>query len=384
MKQVMVYKAINILQFTSSSQIGGVETVLIDVLKHINKNLFNVFVCSLRHDGDLLEKIEHLAVNTKHLNLRNFLDFTVLLKLYKFLKENRIQLMQTHGLTANVVGRIVGKLAKGPKIISTIHGIDLWRKCYHTYLDRLTGVFVDRFLSVSEEGREVFSIREKFPRKKIVTIHNGINLNRFNKASFNSLKLRYKLGFHENDIIIGEVANIRKMKGHRDVIEVIPSIVKHCPNAKFLFVGRDDSNGEIPQLAVDKGIGEYVIFLGYCENIPELLSIFDIFILPSHSEGLPVSILEAMAMELPVIATNVGGIPEIVVDGETGILIEPNKPDELANALLDLLNNPKRRYYFGKSGRKRVEDKFNINRMISNIENLYLEVLRVESKHHGI
>lgn len=365
---------INILHLTTSSQIGGAETLVIDISENINPKQFNIFVCALEKDGNLLEKVNHSATQTKHLNSKHLLDFMAALRLYRFIKENKIQLIQIHGLRANLIGRVIGRLAGTQKIISTIHGIDTWRKWYHTFLDRLTGIWVDKFISVSESGKEIFVRREKFPASKIVTIHNGIDLSLFNRVRFNTSKLKKELGL-ENNIIIGEVANIRSMKGHVDVIEAIPAVIEHYPNVKFLFVGRDDSKGKIPQLAQNKIGGDFVLFLGYQENIPELLSIFDIFILPSHSEGLPLSILEAMAMELPVIATNVGGIPEIIVNGETGILIEPHRPDKLAQALLELLANPQQRHNWGEMGRKRVEEEFSLNKMIQNVEELYLTLL---------
>ena len=325
-------KKINILFLTNSLNIGGIERNILDYLDAADRNQFNFFVCSLKSGGIFereIRKREILFVNLRFGGIQ----------LFSFLKENDIDIIQLYGLRVNVVAMPIGKLA-GCKVIATIMSIDAWRKWYHVLLDRLTSPCVDLWISNSEAGKKVAIKREKFTAAKIKVIHNGINLGIYRRVAKDKIiKLKQKYGITENDIVVGEVANLREMKGHKDVINAIPIIIQQYPNIRFFFAGKDASDGEIERYAKAKGVDKYIVFAGYCDNIPEILSIFDIFILPSLWEGLPTSIIEAMAIGLPIIASNVGGLPELIDDGENGILIEPRSPQQLASSILYLLKN---------------------------------------------
>ncbi len=261
------------------------------------------------------------------------------LQLFRFLKKERIDIVQLYGLKANTIARPVAKLA-GCKVVATIRSVDSWRRWYHILLDRLSSPCVDLWISNSKAGRDIAIKRERFDASKIKVIHNGINLDRYKQMPKDEItKFKEFYGIGKNEFVIGEVANLREMKGHVDIIDAIPSIVQEYNNVKFFFAGEDLSNGYIQRYAKDKGLDKYIVFAGYCDNIPEILSIFDIFILPSLWEGLPTSIIEAMAMGLPIIASNVGGIPELIDDGVNGILIEPQSTQQIASSILYLLKN---------------------------------------------
>jgi glycosyltransferase involved in cell wall biosynthesis len=176
--------------------------------------------------------------------------------------------------------------------------------------------------------------------------------------------------------VVGVVANLRPMKGHADVIAALPAIVEQIPDVVFMFVGRDNMNGEIQRLAQESGLSEYIIFTGFNPEVRPFYQLFDIFLLPSTWEGCPVSILEAMAMKKPVVGTAVGGIPELVVDGQTGLLIPPHNPVAIAEALVSLLKNPDGACKMGQAGRIRVEKHFTLPKMVEEIEAVYEELLR--------
>ena len=355
---------INILFFTGALNIGGAEQNLLYYLDVADNNRFNLFAGSYRPGGLFESKIRDKGVR--------FIDCPLNpIKLFYLLKKNKMDIVQLYGLPVNVIARPIAKLA-GCKVIATIRSIDSWRRWYHTLLDRLTSPYVDLWISNSEAGRKIAIQREKVDAKKIIVIHNGINIKEYQRvpeAQITKLKQRY--GITENDIVIGEVANLREMKGHVDVIDAIPMIVQQYPNIKFFFAGEDQSNGKIKKYANAKGVNKHVIFAGYCDNIPEILSMFDIFILPSLLEGLPTSIIEAMTIGLPIIASNVGGIPELIDDGENGILIEPQSPQQLASSILYLLKNKDVARLMGERNIKRARQNHDIEEKARYFENIY-------------
>lgn len=369
-------KKINVLFITNSINIGGIEQNILDYLDVADKVRFNFFVGSFKFGSSVFEnEIRKRGIPFIYFRFKS-------ISILYFLKKNKIDIIQLYGLSVNVLARPIGKLSKC-KVIATIMSVDAWRKWYHVLLDRLTSKFTDLWISNSEAGKKVTLEREKYVAEKIVVIHNGINLQRHQRIPVNKVKeLKRIYGIAEYDIVIGEVANLRKAKGHIDVINAIPKIIQKYPNTKFFFAGEDMSGGEIAKYAKSKGVYDYIIFAGYCNNIPEILSMFDIFILPSLWEGLPTSISEAMAIGLPIIASNVGGIPELVDNGVNGILIEPNNPQQLASSLLYLLQNRDVVKLMGEKNIKRVRENHNIKQKAKDFERLYINLLNTRHKNY--
>ena len=238
---------------------------------------------------------------------------------------------------------------------------------------------VDLYISNSEAGRQTTIKREGISPEKIVTIYNGIDLTKFDKPELDKDSLRTTYGLAPSTQVVGVVANLRSMKGHADVIAALPAIVEQIPDVAFMFVGRDNMNGEIQRLAQESGLSEYIIFTGFNSEVRPFYQLFDLFLLPSTWEGCPVSILEAMAMKKPVVATAVGGIPELVVDGQTGLLIPPHNPVAIAEAIVSLLKNPDGACKMGQAGRIRVEKHFTLLKMVGEIEAIYEELLNIQS-----
>jgi glycosyltransferase involved in cell wall biosynthesis len=361
-------KKINILFLTSAVNIGGAEKNILNHLDSADFDRFNLTVGSFSSGGILEYEVCKRGFQ--------FIYFRRLLYLLTFLKKNKTNIIQLYGLKANILSRFIGKLARC-KVIATIRSIDSQRKWYHVVLDRLTSPFVDLWISNSYAGKDIAIKREKFPTEKIKVIHNGIDLSKYIKLPDNDImRLKKHYGIAENDIVIGEVANLRNMKGHIDIINAIPTIIQRYENIKFFFAGEDASNGKIEKYAREKKIDKYIIFAGYCDNIPEILSLFDILILPSLWEGLPNSIIEAMAIGLPVIATKVGGIPELMDDGENGILIDPKSPQQIASAILYLLENKDLAKSMGERNIARAWQNNDIKQKARDYEKIYMELMK--------
>jgi glycosyltransferase involved in cell wall biosynthesis len=243
-------------------------------------------------------------------------------------------------------------------------------------LDRLTARWVDLFISNSEAGRQSRITRERFPSEKIVTILNGIEIPEAMPPGDHHT-LRPKYGIPEDaHPVVSIIANLRVMKGHRDVIAALPALRSRFPRVCVLCAGRDDSNGEIERTAEAHGVLGSMKFLGYQEATQEILAVSDVFLLPSYWEGCPASILEAMAAEVPVVATRVGGILEIVEDRQTGLLIAPRDSDAICQAVVWMIGNPHEVKSMVARAKQQITERFSLDEMVRKIEATYERLLK--------
>jgi glycosyltransferase involved in cell wall biosynthesis len=365
-----------LLQLTSSSDIGGTEQMLLRLLSKLNREKFTVCICSLIGHGRLTEACKRLGYEAWNLKFTSPLHIDKVIWLYRLCRSERIQLIHAYGLRADTVGRFVAHVSGVPVIVSSIRGPDEQRRWFHVWLDRLTARWVDLFISNSEAGRKSRIRRERFAPEKIVTILNGIEFP-LPASPADVHALREKYGVSEDAYpIVGIIANVRPMKGHRDVIAALPALRSRFPRICMLCVGRDDSGGEIQRTAKERGVLESMKFLGYQEATQEILALSTVFLLPSYWEGCPASILEAMAAGVPVVATRVGGIPEIVEDHKTGLLIPPKDPDAICQAIIWISENPREVEVMVRGAKQQVAERFSLERMVSNIEETYERLLK--------
>ncbi len=352
--------------------------MVFNFLSSANREKFEYHILSLFGDESLTRLCSAEGFSSRNLSRFGsmFLFLPQLLKVCSYCKKHSIQLIQTFGLRADIIGRVAARLAGVPVVISSIRSPDPWRKFWHTLLDRITATNVDLFISNSEAGRKSRIEREKFSPDKIVVIHNGIKIPVL-PDSAERLKYREKLlQSSAPRFVIAVIANFRPMKGHTYIIEAAKLLVPQIPEILFVFAGGGSEEHKIRNLVYnDALLNKAVLFIGMINNPLELLFASDVYLLASHWEGCPVSLLEAMATETPVIATKVGGIPEIVTDKETGLLIPPADPQSMANAILRLYHNPELRRRLAQNARKRVEQYFSLEIMVEKIESLFTELI---------
>jgi glycosyltransferase involved in cell wall biosynthesis len=365
----------NIFYLSSTSDIGGTERMLIQLLSRIDRARFDCFVCSLIGSGKLSSEIRELGFESESLGLNYPFQLIKMYKLFKLMKSGKFDLIQTYGLRADTLGRILGRIAKIPVIVSSIRSTDPWRKKYHVMIDRGTLSFADFFISNSEAGKISRIKREKYPRDLISVIHNGI-APVYEFSSEEIKDLRKEFGIEDNHYpVISMVANLRIMKGHRDVIKAIPELKNKYPDILFLFAGRDDSNGEIKKMAGKTGVLRNIRFLGYSKEPEKVVAASGIFLLPSLWEGCPTSLVEAMAQKKPCIATKVGGIPEIIIDKENGILIPPGDPPSIKNAVIFLADNREEAAKMAASAGETYSRRFTLKKMVKKYETIYSELI---------
>lgn len=330
---------------------------------------YEISVVSLRGDGTLIHRVRPFCKEAVNLQMRSKWDVGALYRLWKFLKKGHYEILHTFLFHANILGRILGKLLRVAVIISSQRNVDPWRKIHHVWLDRWTSSFSDVVISNSKAGQDRLVSIEKIPSQKIEVVYNGLDFSEI------PVKNKHVSSDHYG---VGMVGNFWGMKGEAKgyfyFIEAAQRLLKIREDVYFLLVGAGDRQ-KYEKRVSELGLQNHFRFLGGVTSIYEALALMDVFVLPSEWEGFPVSILEAMAFGVPVIATQVGGIPELIENGETGLLIPPRDPLAIEEAILRLLDNPVLRERLVKNAKKIVSEHFRQERMIEETQKIYLRLL---------
>lgn len=372
----------NVLQLVNGFGIGGAEKALLELVKRLDRNKYRTVVCGVGHGGPLEQEFTKYADRVIVFPKNFSFDITLVWKVAKLMRQERIDIVQSTLFYADIVGVFAARFAKVPVVISWQTALGL--PSGHLHDDRLRHMVtykfavrhVDRIIAVSEDIKRFFSEKRKVNADKIITIPYGVDLNRFNKGD--GFKKRGELGLNPSELVVGVVGHLTEVKGHTYLVEAAPRICKAFPDIRFLIVGGGPLRDSLQSRVKDLELSPNFLFLGVRQDIPELLNVMDIFVLPSLYEGLPNVILEAMACSKPVVGTSVGGIPEAVQDRLTGFLVPPQDPESLALAITKLLTDRDLAIKMGQNGRKRVEAYFSIEKEVERIQQLY-EIL-FESK----
>jgi glycosyltransferase involved in cell wall biosynthesis len=309
-------------------------------------------------------------------------DFLAILDLTSHLIRRPYHVVHTHNSKAGFIGRLSAKLARVPVIVHTVHGFAFheqeppWRQFLFRNLERLASHWCDKMIFISQPLVD-WALKERIScTGKMARIYSGIELDRFHPVSEQEkMRLREKWGLQEQDDVIGIVSKLWDGKGHELLIRAFREIKKEKEDARLVIVGEgylmESLKGVVRQLE----LSEAVIFTGFLEDVPQIIATFDVAVLPSFFEGMGRVLLEAMAMEKPVVGTLVGGIPDLIEHGANGYLVSPGKERELASAVLKILNDKGLAVKMGEAGRKKVTDRFSADTMVRSIEKVYGELL---------
>lgn len=359
---------------------GGSERNISQLLGGIDKDKFELYVACLI-SVKLPENARDHDVSVIDLDGKSI--YTIagaknLLLLRKLVYEKHISLIVTYHESSDFYGLALSRICHIP-VISSRRDMSFKTRRRHNLAYRLVGKYFDSVISVSDAVKKEVIKRHWFPEERIVTIYNAITAKEYGKAN-DGIALKEEMGIDPNHPVVGVVANMRKIKGHHYFVHAASIIHRRHPDVEFLVVGYDArkpgfSIAELKQYGEAMGIGKHLHFIGGRKDTTDLISLFDVAVLASLSEGFSNVILEYMASSKPVVATEVGGNPEIVVHGQTGLLVPPADGEALANAILSILENREVAQRLGRSGRKRVEDKFSLDVMLRNYENLFERVI---------
>ena len=309
-------------------------------------------------------------------------DVMAILDLTGHLIRRPYHIVHTHNSKAGFIGRLSAKLARVPVIVHTVHGFAFhqqeppWRQFLFRNLERLASHWCDKMIFISQPLVD-WALKEKIscPRK-IARIYSGIEMDRFHPVSEEEKKrLRGKWGLGEHDAVIGMVSKLWEGKGHALLIRAFKEIREEKLQARLVIVGEGYLMEPLKVLVSQLELSDDVIFTGFLEDVPRIIATFDVAVLPSYFEGMGRVLLEAMAMEKPVVGTKVGGIPDLIEQGLNGYLVNPGNERELASAVLKILNDKALAAKMGESGRKKMTDRFSADTMVRSIEKVYSEVL---------
>lgn len=319
-------------------------------------------------------------------NLNPFSAILTVIQLVKILRREKIDIIHVHTPIASVLGRFAAGLAGTKTKIYTVHGFYINNRLFYGIEKLFARYFTDYIFTVNNEDLE-YATRKGFVVKDRITNINsvGIDIDRFNPGSTNSGKrteLRNTLGIEEEDIVIGFLGRVVEEKGIIDLYKAFKKAARFSQKLKLLIVGPWDAGerdtrtkGILDEMVSDEGMSDRIVFTGYREDIPEILGIMDIFVLPSYREGMPVSLLEAMAMELPVVATDIRGCRE-EVDSSSGILYMPGDIEGLSSAIDTLLKDREKALEMGKNARRRVIEHFDQRKSIEKQLEVYRKLCK--------
>jgi glycosyltransferase involved in cell wall biosynthesis len=358
-----------VLYLIETSEPGGAETVLAYIASNLDPARYRSLVCVLEV-GWLTDHLQTLGVPYVVIENRRSYDPVFLYELVKLIRRERISLLHSHEFMMTVYGSAASKLT-GVPLIGTMHG-----KVY--YPDKRRRILALRFavslcakmIAVSDDLRRYLVDTLNFNPRKVMTLRNGIDLKRFT-ASSSREESRRLFSIPSDALVAGTAGSLFKVKGLEYLLEAAEKLSDLYPNLLLIIAGEGDQKEALEEKARELELGDRVRFLGFCESIPNLLNAIDVYVCSSLSEGLSLSILEAMAMSKPVVATDVGGNREIVVPDDSGYLVPPCDQSSLARRISELFDSSELRERFGRKGRKIVEQKFSLEKMIQDYEKLY-------------
>jgi glycosyltransferase involved in cell wall biosynthesis len=353
---------------------GGAEKQLYELVKGINREMFHPVVISLSSGGGWVKEFRKLNIQVIELQRRKNREFTRLFKLIKLFRTIKPDIVHTYLFSANSYGRIAAIIAGVPVIIASERSLPERgkdKKGYQVFLDKLLAFFSHGIICNSLKASGTLVKKYSFDADKVFTVHNGINTVDFLRET--DLDSQQKIAGK----VVGTVGRLSSPKNYRLFLEMARIVLENFEsrNLKFVIIGDGELRDELEKYSQQSGIADNVVFIGESDDVFPLLQTMDVFVMTSLYEGLSNAIMEAMLAGLPVVATDVGGNRELVVNGETGFLCSSNDASSLAARVIGLLGNEQDAGQMGDKGKKRVITEFSVEKMVGETEGIYMGFL---------
>lgn len=362
-----------------------IKFILFDQIKFLKREGYNVYVvCS---PGKWIKDIEKEKIKVKTIKIKRKIspisDLIAFVKLFFYFKKEKFDIVHTHTQKPALLGQLAAKMAGVPIIVNTILGLyfqerDSWlKRTFFILIEKIAARCSDLIFSINRENIETIAKENICPSKKIKYLGGWVDISRFNPSNFSDefiLSKKKELGIPSQTKIIGIVARLVKEKGYFDLFNAFSRVLKQFPNTILLIIGPEEpekKDGFNPDIISKYHLEKNAIFFGERTDVNELYSLMDIFVLPSHREGIGISILEASAMKKPIISTNIRGCREAVDNGKTGILVPAKNSEKLAEAIVYLLLNPEKAKEMGKKGREKILKEFDERIIFNRIKREY-------------
>ena len=368
--------AAHALQLIDGLNIGGAEILLRELSVGLLRRGFRVSI-GYSSSGPLVQELTSLGLPLTRLPRLLRIDPILFCGMVGLIRRESPQIVHTHLFKSDFHGRLAARIAGVPVVVSTLHSIDPWAQ--ERSLGRLygwTARFADRVIAVSEDVRRFHATYTGIPEEKLVTIENGVDIHRFAGLESARRSVRKELDIDNAALVFGVVGRLTPPKDHSTFLKAAALILQKAPQARFLLVGEGPLRKDLELQAQEIGLGNALIFTGLRKDIPAVLAAVDVLVFSSLWEGLPVALLEGMAAARPVVATAVGGIPEVVLPDKSAILVPPGDADALAQACLRLASDSATRHSMGQAGLERVVARYSIDAMIDRTAALYAKLLQ--------
>jgi len=370
-------KKLKVLEMIDRPFLGGGQAVLLALARHLDRARFEVAVCA-QGGGPLEEEVRKIGLDFWPASFRRRPSLRPVRDVRRHLAANGVDILHTHGGVAGVFGRMAARAAGTPVIVHTIHGIHYLH--YRNPVMKKAFILLERFLSRKTSAVVFVSIADLMQAAKyrlakpdrLRLVRNGAAGPPESDPGRNRRIFELRLKFRSP--LVGSVARLHRQKGVADLIQAADPILRGCPEATIVVAGGGPLESRLRKDVVRRGLDRRVLLLGERADAGDLMSLFDVFVLPSLWEGLPLVLIEAAALGKPIVATRIDGTSEVIRDGETGLLVPSRDPGALAEAVLGLLRDPDRARGLGERARKEIPPAFSLDRMIAETEKLYLDL----------
>lgn len=382
-------KKIKLLQFITLFEVGGTERQLLSLLRGLDSDRFELHLACLRRWGRLLDELTTRGVPISEYRVSSLFPHRALkaqIAFFEHVKQLKYHIVHTYGFYPNVFALLAARLAGVPILVASLRDMGEMYAPFQRRVQSLICRLADA-LVVNAETIKRKLIAEGHRSDRITVIPNGIDVEQYRHLGPKG-RIRQELGVSPHAPLVGVIARLVQVKGIEYFLEAAAIIARRVPEARFMVVGEGqflmDRAGmvsygqyqqELEDYAKRLGLAQRVIFTGFRPDVPEILAELKVSVLPSLSEGLSNVMLESMAAGVPVVATRVGGTPEVVEDGATGLLVPPRDPGALAEGIYRLLMTPDLAHRFSLAGREHVAKRFSIERMVRETEALYTSLL---------
>lgn len=360
---------------------GGAERLMIPILSNIDKQCFNIRVCVLQNkDGNpVANELREIGITVDMLPVRYLRELNAIPRIIKYLREAKTDLLHAQLEFATVLGGMASKRLGIPSAV-TLHTIpeneEGLKSNIHLMLENfILRNFIDCVISVSKETQRFYLHTAKLSDEKSCVIYNGIDVNKYSTVLPARSKILTEFDIPPTAHVLTTVAVLREPKGIQYMIRAMPTLINADPQIYYLIVGGGEYFESLQNEAKKLRVEENIRFAGVRKDIPSILSASDLFVLPTLTEALPTVLTEAMAAGLPILASRVGGVPEMIQDGINGKLIEPANPEILAAVCLEMLKDSQSLRQMGVAGKKIAEEKFNIKTQVEQLQDLYSQLI---------
>lgn len=380
-KTMNLNRPLRVMFLITSMPVGGAETLLVNLVRRFDRSHITPMIGCLKEKGVLGESLSSETPVFEDL-IRHKYDVGVAVRLRKLFRDQELDAIVTVGAGDKMFwGRVGAKSAQLPVILSALHSTG-WPDGIGRLNRMLTGI-TDGFIACADSHAKYLVENEKLPDAKVFMIPNGIDTENFVADQNARQSWRRKLEIASEAPVVGIVAALRPEKNHDLFLESARLTLQSIPEARFVIAGDGPERQRLESLAQEKNIRQQVHFIGSTSDIPGVLSTIDIFALTSHNEAKPVSILEALSCQRPVVATNVGSVDESVIQGVTGYLVDPGDATEMAQRWVELLSDENLRRSMGSDGRSHVIQNSSLDSMTDGYTDLIHSVFasKTNAKH---